>query len=59
MQSGDRSAIQDLVSNRNGNRFTCPFRLHYIKSNEMANDDQFWWDLSRHESRHMHPLNLY
>jgi hypothetical protein len=54
MQSGDYQAIQDLVYRRVGTRFSCPFRLHYVRKEEGS---ECWWELVRHESRHMHPLS--
>jgi len=34
--------------------------LHYVQSSEETGDHStVWWELVRHESRHMHPLNLY
>ena len=38
MQSGDRSAIINLVNNRVGAKFKCPFRLHYLKTENKAGD---------------------
>ncbi len=60
MNSGDRIAIQNLVSSRVGRKYTCPFRLHYTKNETVVeNEDALVsWDLVRHESRHMHPVNF-
>ena len=58
MQSDDRVKIIEMCNRSEGTCFSCPFRLQYTKDTPADMTMNSIWTLGKHESRHMHPLNI-